>query len=167
MEWAASTLHTTSEHGVSSITAADEHTSAASSRLNWHPRLFKWTRPFRWKTKSGFYACTITFQLASTFWYKTKTGQCLLGHSCMLQDCIINTSRQWQKQKNCFTLYYTVDNQQFLQIWAPLSADSHFYSVNVSIFSTQVRDHGGTVVKVQCYKSEGRWFDPSWCQWIF
>jgi len=26
---------------------------------------------------------------------------------------------------------------------------------------------GGTVVKMLCYKSEGRWFDPSWCQWIF
>jgi len=24
-----------------------------------------------------------------------------------------------------------------------------------------------TVVKVLCYKPEGRWFDPSWCQWIF
>ena len=24
-----------------------------------------------------------------------------------------------------------------------------------------------TVVKVLCYKSEGRWFDPSWCHWIF
>ena len=30
MEWGASTLHTTSEHGVSSITTADAHTSAAS-----------------------------------------------------------------------------------------------------------------------------------------
>ena len=37
MEWVASTLHTTSEHGVSSITTADAHTSAASSRLNWSP----------------------------------------------------------------------------------------------------------------------------------
>jgi len=35
MEWVASTLHTTSEHGVSSITTADAHTSAASCRLNW------------------------------------------------------------------------------------------------------------------------------------
>ena len=26
---------------------------------------------------------------------------------------------------------------------------------------------GSTVVKVLCYKSEGRWFDSSWCQWIF
>ena len=26
-------------------------------------------------------------------------------------------------------------------------------------------DRGGTVVKVLCYKSEGRWFDPIWCHW--
>ena len=37
MKWVTSTLHTTSEHGVSSITTADAHTSAASSRLNWRP----------------------------------------------------------------------------------------------------------------------------------
>ena len=36
-EWVAITLHTTSEHGVSSITTADAHTSAASSQLNWRP----------------------------------------------------------------------------------------------------------------------------------
>ena len=24
-----------------------------------------------------------------------------------------------------------------------------------------------TVVEVLCYKSEGHWFDPSVCQWIF
>ena len=28
-------------------------------------------------------------------------------------------------------------------------------------------DPSSTVVKVLCYKSEGRWFDPSWCQWNF
>ena len=28
-------------------------------------------------------------------------------------------------------------------------------------------DFGSAVVKVLCYKSEGRWFDPSWCQWNF
>ena len=37
MVWIASTLHATSEHGVSSITTADAHTSAASSRLNRRP----------------------------------------------------------------------------------------------------------------------------------
>ena len=28
-------------------------------------------------------------------------------------------------------------------------------------------DRGGTVVKVLCYKSEGRWFDSRWCHWKF
>ena len=62
MEWVASTLHITSEHGVSSITNADTRTSAASSRLDWYPCRFKWTRPFRRMTKSGFCACASTFQ---------------------------------------------------------------------------------------------------------
>ena len=30
-----------------------------------------------------------------------------------------------------------------------------------------IGDRDSTVVKVLCYKSEGRWFNPSWCQWIF
>jgi len=66
LQWVASTLHTTSEHGVSSITTADAHTSAANCPLNWRPRQFKWTSPFRRKTKSGFCACAITFQTHST-----------------------------------------------------------------------------------------------------
>ena len=37
MQWVASTLHTTSEHGVSRITTADAHNSVANSRLNWRP----------------------------------------------------------------------------------------------------------------------------------
>jgi hypothetical protein len=28
-------------------------------------------------------------------------------------------------------------------------------------------DCGGTVVKVLCYKSEGRWFSSNWCHWNF
>ena len=32
----------------------------------WPSRRFKWTRPFSRKTKSGFCACAITFQLTST-----------------------------------------------------------------------------------------------------
>ena len=66
MEWVINTLHTTSEHGVSSITKADAHASAASNGLNWRLRRFKWIRPFRRETKSGFCACAITFQTQST-----------------------------------------------------------------------------------------------------
>jgi len=67
MEWVASIIHTTSENGVSRITTADAHTSAASSRLNWDLCRFKWSRPFRRKTKSDFCADAITFQTQSTF----------------------------------------------------------------------------------------------------
>jgi len=66
MEWVASTLPTTLEHGVSGITTTDACSSAASSRLNWCPRRFKRTCPFLWKTKSGFCACAVTFQTQST-----------------------------------------------------------------------------------------------------
>ena len=69
MERVASTLLTTSDMVYPALLPtirADAHTSAASSRLNWHPRWFKWARPFRRKMKSGFCACAITFQLAST-----------------------------------------------------------------------------------------------------
>ena len=34
-------------------------------------------------------------------------------------------------------------------------------------FGDELGDRGSTVVKVLCYKSEGRLFDPSRCQWIF
>jgi hypothetical protein len=94
MEWVASTLHTTSEHGVSSITTADSHASVASTRLNWRPRRFKWTRPFRRKTKSGFCACAITFQTQSTIvipyegWFRWR---CLWGRYSK-QNCNRNCS---------------------------------------------------------------------------
>ena len=96
MEWVASTLHTTSEHGVSSITTADAHTSAASSRMNWRPCRLKWTRPFRRKTKSGFCACAIAFQTQSTCWsvwpascwVGGRVGVCRSDHRCPCQPAI-------------------------------------------------------------------------------
>ena len=69
MERATSKCHMTAEkrlaRAVQSL-KADVHSSPASSRLNWLPRRFKWTSPFRRKTKSGFCACAITFQTQST-----------------------------------------------------------------------------------------------------
>jgi len=64
-EWVASSLALYVETRSIQSLSADAHSSTASSRLNWHPRRFKWTRPFRWKTKSGFCACAITFQTCS------------------------------------------------------------------------------------------------------
>jgi hypothetical protein len=86
MEWVACTLHTTAEHGVSSIitiTTADAHTSAASSPLKWRPRRFKWTRPFRRKTKSGFCACANTFQTQSTTSVEPLMKQIVMSALCV------------------------------------------------------------------------------------
>ena len=92
----ASTLHTTSEHGVSSITTADAQTSAASSRLNWRPSWFKWTRLFRRKTKSGFCACAIKFQTQSTAGQATNDNlarmNCVLGNQGYKHTLIIGNT---------------------------------------------------------------------------
>ena len=48
------------------------------------PGRFKWTRPFRRKTKSGFCACAITFQMQSTTSWPCSKG--LLQDRC-LQVC--------------------------------------------------------------------------------
>ena len=100
MEWVSSTLHTTSEHGVSSITNGDAHTSAASSRLNWPLRRFKWTRTFRRKTKSGFSACAITFQTQSS------DDDCFL---CVLTGVALNgcgITEYFYRQSNCITSWH-------------------------------------------------------------
>ena len=74
MEWVASTLHTTSEHGVSSITTADAHTSAARWRQNRRPQWFKWTRPFRRMTKSGFCTVPSHFKRSQRHWHRWSLG---------------------------------------------------------------------------------------------
>ena len=39
--------------------------------------------------------------------------------------------------------------------------------IEMSFLYDRKGDRSSTVVKVLCYKSEGRWFDPSWCHWNF
>jgi len=55
MEWVTSKSHMTAEHrlvrAVQTLQAV-VYNSAASSRLNWRPRRFKWTRPFRRKRRN-------------------------------------------------------------------------------------------------------------------
>jgi hypothetical protein len=70
------------------------HTSATSSRLIWRPRRFKWTRPFRRKTKSGFCACAITFQTQSTT--KRIKHPLVQIWSALTWNKIRNVSIPWQ-----------------------------------------------------------------------
>jgi hypothetical protein len=99
MEWVASTLYTISELGLSIITTCDAHTSAASNRLNWRTRRFKWTRPFRRKRKSGFCACAIAFKTQSTFLSVTLLSNCATNrcrhpknHSADQTYCVVNVT---------------------------------------------------------------------------
>ena len=41
------------------------------------------------------------------------------------------------------------------------------WSALICAYWSYSEDRGSSVVKVLCYKSEGDWFDPSRCQWIF
>ena len=66
MEWVASTL-TLPRNVVYAVLLTLMRTSRLPA-VDWPdvPRRFKWTRPFRRKTKSGFCACAITFKTQST-----------------------------------------------------------------------------------------------------
>ena len=97
--------HATSERGLSSITQADAHTSAVSSRLNGHPHRFKWTRPFRGKTKYGFCACAITFRTS----YTTKFNILKFCMLIILQLRVLCGSRKTQ-----YLLLYTSLTDWFL-----------------------------------------------------
>ena len=55
---------------------SSHYLGTASSRIKWRPRWFKWTRPFRRKTKSDFCACAITFEKH----YTSCTAMRLVGH---------------------------------------------------------------------------------------
>ena len=46
----------------------------------------------------------------------------------------------------------------------PFNNSSKIFSFH---YTERSGDRGSTVVKVLCYKSEGCWFDPSWCHWNF
>jgi len=52
----------------------DPHSKKASTRLNWHPCRYKWTRPLRWKTESGFCMCVPSHSVFTLQHYKGAVG---------------------------------------------------------------------------------------------
>ena len=80
----------------------------------------------------------------------------------------------------CYTVVCDVHFSLSLSLSSSSSSSSSFSLLRIRVtvesntrrrifivFVSLLWDRGGTVVKVLCYKSEGRWFDPSWCKWIF
>ena len=134
-------------HCISSITTADAHTSAASSRLNWRPCRFKWTHPFLRKTKSGSCACAITFQTQSTIFCADCPGLASVNRSldgslilCTLYCTIPGflskfgpTECNWQLnlqlQRKCSASSYiclSISLIQFLLAWYPVHDFKYF-----------------------------------------
>ena len=76
MQWVASALHTTSEHGVSSITTADAaHLGCQQSTKLTTTGRFKWTRPFRAKDEIWFLRVC---HHISTGLYAPELGQAMM-----------------------------------------------------------------------------------------
>ena len=95
--------HATSERGIPSITQADSHTSAASSRLNWRTHRLKWTRPFQGKTKFGFCACAITFR---TRYNLLILLSCNFNNFVTLAKYKVTTPwRSWRCTETCRSAY--------------------------------------------------------------
>jgi len=71
------------------------------------------------------------------------------------------------QNENSFILQ-SVLRQLHRYFQSEFSTECDFFLLS-SISSTLLLplDRGSTVVKVLCYKSEGRWFDPSLCHWNF
>ena len=67
-----------------------------------------------------------------------------------------------------FNIYFRDLNGQELNAVKEAFANFHFPLFQFDKDScTYLKGLGTTVVKVLCYKSEGRWFDPSLCHWNF
>jgi len=54
---------------------------------------------------------------------------------------------------------------QYIYIYMCVCICEYIY-LFIYLFTYLFGDRGSTVVKVLCYKSEGRWFHASWYHWI-
>ena len=65
------------------------------------PRRYKWTRPFRWKTESGFCACAITFRLHSTNGDCLQIEQKVPGNWILCSEWRPGTGEKREKMGDC------------------------------------------------------------------
>ena len=65
--------------------------------------------------------------------------------------------------KLIFFLYFMM--LHFVQLQSTVRTQTTYHVYISACLLHRFGDRGSTVVKVLCYKSEGRWFDPSCCQW--
>ena len=87
-------------------------------------------------------------------------------YSCRL---VLNTCQNLQFYSVLYVLVFlfSVRHTDLLHSSSPLPAHNGVHFIISLVLCIRVLhylgDRGSTVVKVLCYKSEGRWFDSSWC----
>jgi len=106
--------------------------------------------------------------LSFCFLYYHKYNHHLLGKNCLLRHRFYLNYICGGCDQNLRTVVvfeYLFRMNTAYKFWREIS-DLPTYESSHS-YLQQSEDRGSTVVKVLCYKSEGRWFDPSWCHWNF
>ena len=85
----------------------------------------------------------------------------------MCHECLLPYPSQFTVHCLCCHCTATWQERQAVRLGKLVNVGSRFNFKLSKHIGVSGGDRGSTVVKVLCYKSEGRWFDPSWCQWIF
>ena len=115
---------------------------------------------------------------------KPKQNNCLWSRLHLLvADNVVNKANKFSVTTTLYFLdpllhvsaYMAIFREATVSITQTHSKCSHssITHCNVPLYKTILHaqliagDRGSAVVKVLCYKSEGRWFDPSWCHWNF
>jgi len=123
-----------------------------------------WCLWWRWRpprNNEGFKIMHPTFLLN----YKVTNKQMTIEQNNFLQNINIDTFFDLARSTSAYIYNSLI---ALLKMW-PFSYQiySQFLSFFYCTHLVQDGDRGSTVVKELCYKSVGRWFNPSWYQWIF
>jgi len=98
----------------------------------------------------------------------------IIGHNCIskLDPYLLVTYFIPKGDRN--KLYYCTTDVKVVHILYSVAFVIPVISSNPNMeppvlpqFMALYREWRGPCRAVLCYKSEGRWFDPRWCQWIF
>jgi len=90
--------------------------------------------------------------------HNTERNQSHCNSHCLWTVYLLTV---WTSQ--IFTFLIPFKNVSFIW-WYDVNITSNLHTISIRVFIYLDVHISGDVLY---YKSEGRWFDPSWCQWIF
>ena len=97
------------------------------------------------------------------FFFLKNCSNIILSYPC--QNSQRSISKRFARENAEFRYFFLLLRGLFIlfrTLYIPVGGTDDLRS-----YSCVVGDRGSTVVKVLCYKSEGRWFDPGQSHWNF